>query len=191
MAASPPPVALKAGAPVSPEKSEAKKTKKGVVWDEDAIAEHDLERGTRQKIEEPDTPWVASPQPASDPESGTASVSELDGKPAVSAAAQNVLEQDVRAKLNSWYAKEGHRASIQEQWTEESPGPSAAAATSGDQAAEACTPRAATTPDRNEEEKKAAFAAARKKHYNEMAMVKAAMAKKALEAEDDEEDDDD
>jgi hypothetical protein len=28
-----------------------------ITWDEDAIAEHDLTRGTRMKIEEPETPF--------------------------------------------------------------------------------------------------------------------------------------
>eukprot|EP00929_Paragymnodinium_shiwhaense_P021283 TRINITY_DN13925_c0_g1_i1.p1 TRINITY_DN13925_c0_g1~~TRINITY_DN13925_c0_g1_i1.p1 ORF type:complete len:647 (+),score=196.67 TRINITY_DN13925_c0_g1_i1:103-2043(+) len=39
-----------------------------VTWDEEAIAEHDKERGTRQKIDEPDTPFIRSPQQVSDEE---------------------------------------------------------------------------------------------------------------------------
>jgi len=39
-----------------------------VHWDEQVIAEHDKERGTRQKIDEPDTPFVRSPQTTSDSE---------------------------------------------------------------------------------------------------------------------------
>merc|ERR1740138_1232954 len=50
-----------------------------VTWDEDAIREHDKERGTRQKIDEPDTPFVRSPQSASDCEGGLAS-SEDEGR---------------------------------------------------------------------------------------------------------------
>lgn len=50
-----------------------KKAKGRVTWDEQAIAEHDKERGTRQKIDEPDTPFVRSPQTASDSEAGPAS----------------------------------------------------------------------------------------------------------------------
>ena len=34
-----------------------KKTKAGISWDEETIAEHDKLRGTRMKIEEPDTPY--------------------------------------------------------------------------------------------------------------------------------------
>jgi len=39
---------------------------KNVHWDEETIAVHDLERGTRQKIDEPDTPFVRSPATTSD-----------------------------------------------------------------------------------------------------------------------------
>ncbi len=31
--------------------------KRKIVWDEETIAEHDKERGTRMKIEEPKTPF--------------------------------------------------------------------------------------------------------------------------------------
>ena len=40
---------------------EDKKTlrrKRSVKWDEETISEHDKDRGTRQKIDEPDTPFV-------------------------------------------------------------------------------------------------------------------------------------
>lgn len=47
-----------------------KKPEARVTWDEKAIAEHDKERGTRQKIDEPDTPFIRSPQTASDSEGG-------------------------------------------------------------------------------------------------------------------------
>mmetsp|Transcript_47943 Transcript_47943/g.111866 ORF Transcript_47943/g.111866 Transcript_47943/m.111866 type:complete len:591 (-) Transcript_47943:140-1912(-) len=52
-----------------------KKTKGSfrVHWDEQIIAEHDKERGTRQKIDEPDTPFIRSPQTASDSEGGVLS----------------------------------------------------------------------------------------------------------------------
>lgn len=42
--------------------------KSRVTWDEHIIAEHDKDRGTRQKIDEPDTPFVRSPQTTSDNE---------------------------------------------------------------------------------------------------------------------------
>mmetsp|Transcript_14185 Transcript_14185/g.19942 ORF Transcript_14185/g.19942 Transcript_14185/m.19942 type:complete len:198 (-) Transcript_14185:140-733(-) len=37
--------------------SSAKKSKKGLKWDEEAIHEHDQLRGTRMKIDEPNTPY--------------------------------------------------------------------------------------------------------------------------------------
>mmetsp|Transcript_129541 Transcript_129541/g.415313 ORF Transcript_129541/g.415313 Transcript_129541/m.415313 type:complete len:365 (-) Transcript_129541:16-1110(-) len=42
------------------------KTLGRVTWDEEAITEHDKDRGTRQKIDEPDTPFAHSPQKVSD-----------------------------------------------------------------------------------------------------------------------------
>jgi len=39
-----------------------------VTWDEASIAQQDLERGTRQKIEEPPTPWAHSPADVSEEE---------------------------------------------------------------------------------------------------------------------------
>ena len=42
----------------APTKSKKKKARVGgIQWDEPTIAEHDKERGTRMKIEEPDTPF--------------------------------------------------------------------------------------------------------------------------------------
>lgn len=58
--------------PGSPKLKQRQRPRRGrgrVHWDEQAIAEHDKERGTRQKIDEPDTPFVRSPQTASDSES--------------------------------------------------------------------------------------------------------------------------
>ncbi|GMH59364.1 hypothetical protein TL16_g06430 [Triparma laevis f. inornata] len=37
--------------------------KTALTWDEDGIAEHDLTRGTRQKIDEPDTPFASYVDP--------------------------------------------------------------------------------------------------------------------------------
>lgn len=39
-----------------------------VHWDEELLAEQDKERGTRQKIDEPPTPWAGSPPSVSDDE---------------------------------------------------------------------------------------------------------------------------
>jgi len=42
---------------VNPKTKKAKKKKTGLKWDEAKIQEHDLLRGTRMKIDEPDTPY--------------------------------------------------------------------------------------------------------------------------------------
>ncbi|CAE8630117.1 unnamed protein product, partial [Polarella glacialis] len=39
-----------------------------ITWNEENIAEHDKERGTRQKIDEPPTPFVRSPLSVSEDE---------------------------------------------------------------------------------------------------------------------------
>ena len=49
------------------ELSPLKKPRRSLKWDEEAIAEHDKLRGTRQKIDEPDTPY-ARYDPAEDPD---------------------------------------------------------------------------------------------------------------------------
>lgn len=41
-----------------------KKTQIRIRWDEETIAEHDKERGTRQKIDEPNTPFAHHPAAA-------------------------------------------------------------------------------------------------------------------------------
>eukprot|EP00435_Cladocopium_sp_Y103_P072624 s216_g40.t2 len=48
-----------------------------VHWDEECIAEHDKDRGTRQKIDEPDTPFVRSPTVSDDEEEKSASAPRL------------------------------------------------------------------------------------------------------------------
>jgi hypothetical protein len=45
-------------------KDHHRKSSHGIVWDEPTIAEHDKERGTRTKINEPNTPY----RPPLDPE---------------------------------------------------------------------------------------------------------------------------
>lgn len=39
-------------------RKEGKTLKKSIVWDENAIAAHDLERGGKMKIDEPKTPFI-------------------------------------------------------------------------------------------------------------------------------------
>jgi len=97
----------------TPARSPKKEGQKVLTWDEETIAEHDLERGTRQKIEEPNTPWLGSPS-TSGRESAIHAVT-----PAVGEQDRVVIvEEEVKDRLDAWYKVERHRASIQEQWGE-------------------------------------------------------------------------
>lgn len=97
--------------------------KSAVKWDEETIAEHDLERGTRQKIEEPKTPWMMG-SPGNSARESVIHASTPVAHPAdsaaarVSASATRLVEEEVEERLQGWLRKEGHRASIQEQWTD-------------------------------------------------------------------------
>jgi hypothetical protein len=46
-----------AAAPAMQQQQQPTKTTRGIVWDEETIREHDKERGTRQRIDEPPTPY--------------------------------------------------------------------------------------------------------------------------------------
>lgn len=48
---------MSAGGSASSPLREGKRSSRNIKWDEDTIAEHDKERGTRQKIDEPPTPY--------------------------------------------------------------------------------------------------------------------------------------
>lgn len=58
-----------------------------VHWDEECIAEHDKDRGTRQKIDEPDTPFVRSPTGSDDEEEKSTSAARLPASAASAASA--------------------------------------------------------------------------------------------------------
>mmetsp|Transcript_95279 Transcript_95279/g.307094 ORF Transcript_95279/g.307094 Transcript_95279/m.307094 type:complete len:223 (+) Transcript_95279:89-757(+) len=62
-----------------------------VTFDEDQIALHDLDRGTRQKIDEPKTPWAGSPASSED---------EVGGEKAPRRAAPDPV--DLASRLSAW-----------------------------------------------------------------------------------------
>jgi len=98
------------------------RSKKVLTWDEETIAEHDLERGTRQKIEEPNTPWMGSPA-HSGRESAIHSTTpdqkaEDGGLHPVFIETPTLIEADLQERLQSWYKLEKHRLSIQERWVD-------------------------------------------------------------------------
>ncbi|CAM9271636.1 unnamed protein product [Chrysoparadoxa australica] len=104
------------------------KTREGIKWDEETIAEHDKLRGTRQKINEPSTPYHYMMQPQADGNSDGDSVG------GASAVAQNeadaedslrVVMKEVQARLPSdeqlskeraarWDSEEGSQSSHHE-----------------------------------------------------------------------------
>lgn len=145
--------------------TKSSKTTKVLTWDEECIAEHDLLRGTRQKIEEPNTPWMGSPStsgPGSAIHSSTPIV-QMEGLEELPPAAVPIAEQDVKERLHVWFQKERHRVSIQEQW--------------GEDVREKLARLDLSTEDLDLEEKKAKdFADKRKNHYKvDLKAMKAAM----------------
>mmetsp|Transcript_26126 Transcript_26126/g.81314 ORF Transcript_26126/g.81314 Transcript_26126/m.81314 type:complete len:147 (+) Transcript_26126:209-649(+) len=74
-----------------------------LTWDEETIAEHDKERGTRMKIDEADTPF-AYYDPATDPDAVAKGASPLsppaEMKPVRSTSLEDNLS-DLNAKLNA------------------------------------------------------------------------------------------
>jgi len=139
--------------------SSAKHTPRGkkvLTWDEETIAEHDLERGTRQKIEEPNTPWMGSPAHSgreSAIHSTTPDQKAEDGSlHPVFIETPTLLEADLQERLQTWYKLEKHRASIQERW--------------GDVIGVNFPTVPSQPPELSPEEKKARdFAEKRKNHY--------------------------
>jgi len=150
-------------------RGEKKAGGKILTWDEETIAEHDLERGTRQKIEEPNTPWIPSPSTSGRESAIHACTPQCGEQDRVVLA-----EEDVEERLNAWYKVEKHRASIQEQWGE---------------LAEKCPRIKVDTEGLSAEEKKEReFAAKRAMHYK--VDLKAMRAAASMEDEDDEEESD-
>lgn len=153
-----------------------------IRWDEETIAEHDLERGTRQKIEEPNTPWMGSPS-GSARESAIHSSTPViadhsedgDAQP-IAATSVPLEEQDVEERLQTWFRKEKHRVSIQEQW--------------GDLPEQISAAASRDAEDLSLEEKKARdFAEKRKQHYKIDLKAMRAAAVESDEDEDESEDD--
>lgn len=141
---------------------------KHVAWDEATLAEHDLERGTRQKIEEPNTPWMGSPQMSNEnspvlvgtPEEPLEPSEATDG--IISPTRLALDGADMQERLQAWYRKEKHRPSIQERWD------------------------IAFAQPEEDADKSSSFADKRKQHYNEMNLVRWAKAEIEEEESDDE-----
>ncbi|KAF4651846.1 hypothetical protein FOZ61_010116 [Perkinsus olseni] len=146
---------------------------KRIRFDEAVIAEHDLERGTRMTIDEPDTPFVRTP--LSSGESSEDSSSTHGGR----GAHIRMGEVSSEARLQN-LANGNHVADEDE----------------GDADGGAASLRidfSTATADEAEELEKARkareFHEKRRRHYNEMQMVRALREQGRLEASEEEEDD--
>ena len=131
-----------------------------VKWDEEVIKEHDKLRGTRQKIDEPDTPYEGQYEDSEEEEDsvpGAGDVNWGSAEPKAGPAPQQQQQQQGALDGAVLAARLG-----------------AAAA-------------ASTTPDAAKGSKKNDFKAARKAHYNEFEMLKRFREQQAME--DDDEDD--
>ena len=129
------------------DKEHDKKAKKHLKWDEEAIEEHDLLRGTRMKIEEPDTPFAYY-------DSG----SESDG----SRRAKSPANEKPTLNWDALQTKLESVATVQE-----------ACASSPSCHGESGTDQSDTEAEaRRKETKRLIFMEHRKRHYNEMEKVR-------------------
>ncbi len=78
-------------------KKDGKSGKKSIVWDEHAIAQHDLERGGRMKIDEPKTPYIHYSM-----ETDTVHGSSIDPPSMVLADAVEKIQIDTLPDQNDW-----------------------------------------------------------------------------------------
>ena len=119
------------------------KPKKGLKWDEVAIEEHDKLRGTRMKIEEPNTPYVHydSGQESDD-----------------SRRAKSPLTQKTALSWDTLQTRLDSVAAVRDQF------PSSPSSHGGDQSD--------VEDEREKEMRKLEFKEHRKRHYNEMELVR-------------------
>ena len=121
----------------------APKEKKALKWDEVAIEEHDLLRGTRMKIDEPNTPYIHydSGQESDD-----------------SRRAKSPVAQKVALSWDSLQNRLDSVAAVQDAF------PSSPSSHGGD--------HSDVEDDRQKEMKQLEFKEHRKRHYNEMELVR-------------------
>ena len=156
-----------------------------IQWDEETIAEHDKERGTRQKIDEPPTPYAY----------GTESPMAVDEKGEDGVVLGSSPAGDGKGVLNEWEALNArltYEQYVQNQGGESIDGqPINRPAQTPSSVGESVGMAAEGTGDADEEAEKAAkakeFAKRRAAHYNEFKVIQAMRAR--AEQEDEDEDD--
>ena len=152
-----------------------KANRAGITWDEEVIAEHDKLRGTRMKIDEPDTPFAYGGMYGEDVEEGMTESEvtpegEFGPKPP-EAAPPPANAKSPPASLESQFAS-----------LEQKLGQAAEAQNVGELKVGA----ERVEEEQNAQSKKEAFKAKRAAHYNEFERVKAMRAQGLLDDEDDE-----
>ncbi|EGZ10769.1 hypothetical protein PHYSODRAFT_347553 [Phytophthora sojae] len=142
-----------------------------VTWDEETIALHDLDRGTRMKIDEPNTPYHYYAE--SDEHGGVSPARSLSGREAQPPIQWDELQsklQDVKDKKKSeWDSSDDESSSV-------------SSASGGLSFAARDAEGIKLVKDPN-------FAQKRKQHYNEFERVRAWKMQHAAEGEDDEDED--
>jgi len=179
-----------------------------VKWDEDTIAEHDKDRGTRMVIDEPDTPFVRSPPCEGDSASSSTSLQNiaLKGAPILEEgiingeAAPGILPiigpgSSIEAKLkivphvSASSCTAPGPAPDEVPILQKKPNPSGSKPLF-EEDVETRLEKWLQNPEIDAEEKKAAeFAKKRQQHYNEFELVKK-MREQALLEDDEDEDSD-
>lgn len=136
------------------------KEKKHLKWDEEVIEEHDQLRGTRMKIDEPNTPYTHYDSGAESDDSR---------RPKSPASQKATLSWDVlETKLNSVAAVREAYPSSPSSHADHSTG--AAEAAEGGEAT--CGAPATEEDQKRDEMRKLEFKEHRKRHYNEMELVR-------------------
>mmetsp|Transcript_54543 Transcript_54543/g.100957 ORF Transcript_54543/g.100957 Transcript_54543/m.100957 type:complete len:196 (+) Transcript_54543:56-643(+) len=142
-----------------------------ITWNEENLAEHEKDRGTRQKIDEPPTPWVWSPAAASedDERSGEA------GSRSASVArqpkqAQGVDPLEVAARLAALETTEASSPNAAKRSVSKEDAPAAEAAVQV---------QIINMADATPKTSSASFRAKRARHYDEFRALQAAREQQA------------
>jgi protein phosphatase inhibitor 2 len=145
-------------------KSGGKKQSKHLKWDEQAIEEHDLLRGTRMKIDEPNTPYTyySDSGAESDDSKRQHQKSPANQKHTIS---WDSLQNRLDSVANVQQAQQAQQAAQQQQY------PSSPTSSYGGAETDASESGETAVDDHKKEMRKLEFQDHRKRHYNEFQMI--------------------